>query len=89
MTVIRPVQARHPRPSDHRDEGPRHVRAEGTNSHKSTNYARAYADEVVTQEKAKRNAWQKLVDDGVKPLDAQKKYIALVKSLKEKYGYSG
>ncbi|KAG9526191.1 hypothetical protein KCU77_g5915, partial [Aureobasidium melanogenum] len=39
--------------------------------------------------KAKRNAWQKLVDEGVTPEDAQKKYVALVESLKKKHGYSG
>ncbi|THY53423.1 hypothetical protein D6C90_03176 [Aureobasidium pullulans] len=39
--------------------------------------------------KAKRNAWQKLVDEGVSPSDAQKKYVALVESLKKKHGYTG
>ncbi|CAM1511532.1 Fc.00g090450.m01.CDS01 [Cosmosporella sp. VM-42] len=37
--------------------------------------------------KAKKNAWQKTVDDGVTPELAQEKYVALVESLKEKYGY--
>ena len=41
------------------------------------------------QGKAKRNAWQKLVDEGVSPSDAQKKYVALVESLKTKHGYTG
>ena len=41
------------------------------------------------QEKAKRSAWQKLVDAKVKPVDAQKKYVELVKKLKEKHGYTG
>lgn len=41
------------------------------------------------KEKAKRNAWQKINDEGVKPADAQKRYIALVKKLKEQYGYNG
>ncbi|KAI4842131.1 hypothetical protein E4T44_07492 [Aureobasidium sp. EXF-8845] len=41
------------------------------------------------QGKAKRNAWQKLVDEGVSPSDAQKKYVALVESLKKKHGYTG
>ncbi|GAB7351170.1 hypothetical protein MBLNU459_g1620t1 [Dothideomycetes sp. NU459] len=36
--------------------------------------------------KAKRRAWQKVVDEGVKPADAQKKYVALVNSMKTKYG---
>ncbi|KAI5239587.1 hypothetical protein E4T42_05696 [Aureobasidium subglaciale] len=39
--------------------------------------------------KAKRNAWQKLVDEKVSPEDAQKKYVALVESLKTKHGYTG
>lgn len=43
----------------------------------------------MQQEKAKRRAWQKLVDEGVKWADAQKKYIALVDSLKQKYGFEG
>ncbi|KAK1596371.1 acyl CoA binding protein [Colletotrichum navitas] len=37
--------------------------------------------------KAKQNAWQKVVDDGTTPEQAQEKYVALVNSLKEKYGY--
>ena len=41
------------------------------------------------QEKAKRNAWQKVVDEGVKPVDAQKKYVALVNDLKKKHGFAG
>ena len=32
-------------------------------------------------------AWQKLVDDGVTPEQAQQRYVALVENLKEKYGY--
>ncbi|KAI5200129.1 hypothetical protein E4T39_05904 [Aureobasidium subglaciale] len=39
--------------------------------------------------KAKRNAWQKLVDEKVSPEEAQKKYVALVESLKTKHGYTG
>ncbi|KAK5167059.1 acyl-CoA-binding protein (ACBP)/diazepam binding inhibitor (DBI)/endozepine (EP) [Saxophila tyrrhenica] len=41
------------------------------------------------KEKAKRNAWQKVVDEGVKPADAQKKYVALVNDLKKKHGFTG
>ncbi|KAI4722261.1 hypothetical protein E4T48_01412 [Aureobasidium sp. EXF-10727] len=44
---------------------------------------------LLQQGKAKRNAWQKLVDEGVTPQDAQKKYVALVESLKKKHGYTG
>ncbi|PSK38120.1 hypothetical protein B9Z65_1311 [Elsinoe australis] len=40
-------------------------------------------------EKAKRNAWQKIVDQGVSPQDAQTRYIKLVDELKKKYGYQG
>ncbi|KAK1072391.1 acyl-CoA-binding protein (ACBP)/diazepam binding inhibitor (DBI)/endozepine (EP) [Friedmanniomyces endolithicus] len=40
------------------------------------------------KEKAKRGAWEKLVKDGVTPADAQKKYVALVMSLKAKHGYT-
>lgn len=41
------------------------------------------------QEKAKRSAWQKIVDEGVTPEDAQKRYVTLMASLKDKYGFSG
>lgn len=41
------------------------------------------------QEKAKRGAWQKLVDAKVTPQDAQKRYVTLVNELKDKYGYEG
>ncbi|KEZ41274.1 hypothetical protein SAPIO_CDS7365 [Scedosporium apiospermum] len=37
--------------------------------------------------KAKKNAWQKLVDEGVTTEQAQERYVALVEQLKEKYGY--
>ncbi|KAF7547602.1 hypothetical protein G7046_g8953 [Stylonectria norvegica] len=37
--------------------------------------------------KAKKNAWQKVVDDGATPDLAQEKYIALVERLKEQHGY--
>ena len=39
------------------------------------------------QGKAKKGAWQKLVDEGVTPEQAQERYIALVEKLKETYGY--
>merc|ERR1712093_709598 len=41
------------------------------------------------KEKAKRNAWQKLVDEKVSAEDAQQRYVKLVNDLKEKYGYNG
>ncbi|POR36296.1 Acyl-CoA-binding protein 1 [Tolypocladium paradoxum] len=37
--------------------------------------------------KAKKNAWQKVVDEGVTPEQAQEKYVALVETMKETYGY--
>ncbi|OHX00797.1 acyl binding protein [Colletotrichum incanum] len=37
--------------------------------------------------KAKQSAWQKVVDEGTTPEQAQEKYVALVNSLKDKYGY--
>ncbi|GAB7345099.1 hypothetical protein MBLNU457_3499t1 [Dothideomycetes sp. NU457] len=41
------------------------------------------------KEKAKRAAWQKLVDEKVSPQDAQKRYVHLVESLKKKHGFTG
>ncbi|KAI0841252.1 putative fatty acid binding protein [Hypoxylon sp. FL0890] len=37
--------------------------------------------------KYKYQAWQKLVDEGVTPQDAQERYVKKVEELKEKYGY--
>ncbi|KAJ9653286.1 acyl-CoA-binding protein (ACBP)/diazepam binding inhibitor (DBI)/endozepine (EP) [Neophaeococcomyces mojaviensis] len=37
--------------------------------------------------KAKKKAWQKIVDEGVTPQQAEQKYVALVNELKDKYGY--
>lgn len=37
--------------------------------------------------KAKKRAWQKVVDEGTTPEEAQTKYVALVESLKDKLGY--
>ncbi|KAI1807208.1 acyl-CoA-binding protein [Daldinia bambusicola] len=37
--------------------------------------------------KYKYQAWQKLVDEGVSAADAQERYVKLVETLKEKYGY--
>ena len=39
------------------------------------------------QGKAKKRAWQKVVDEGVTPTAAEEKYVELVESLKSKYGY--
>ncbi|KAF2091989.1 acyl-CoA-binding protein, partial [Saccharata proteae CBS 121410] len=36
--------------------------------------------------KAKQSAWQKEVDAGTSPEEAEKKYVELVNQLKEKYG---
>ena len=43
----------------------------------------------MMQEKAKRSAWSKLVDEKVTAADAQKRYIKLVNGLKEKHGVTG
>ncbi|SPN99613.1 probable acyl-coenzyme A-binding protein (diazepam binding inhibitor) [Cephalotrichum gorgonifer] len=37
--------------------------------------------------KAKKNAWQKIVDEGITAEQAQERYIALVEKLKEAYGF--
>lgn len=37
--------------------------------------------------KAKKRAWQKVVDEGLTKEQAQEKYVKLVEELKEKYGY--
>lgn len=42
---------------------------------------------TAAQGKAKKNAWQKRIDEGVTPDQAQEKYVAFVESLKEKHGY--
>jgi len=39
------------------------------------------------QGKAKKNAWQKVVDEGITPEQAQEKYVALVERMKTTYGY--
>ncbi len=39
------------------------------------------------QGKAKKRAWQKIVDEGVTPEEAQKRYVELVEKLKSAYGY--
>lgn len=37
--------------------------------------------------KAKKRAWQKVVDEGITPEEAQEKYVALVEQLKENLGF--
>lgn len=37
--------------------------------------------------KYKYQAWQKLVDDGVTPEEAQERYVKKVEELKGKYGF--
>ena len=36
--------------------------------------------------KAKLSAWKKLAETGITPAEAQKKYVELVESIKQKYG---
>ncbi|KAF1813328.1 hypothetical protein P152DRAFT_473060 [Eremomyces bilateralis CBS 781.70] len=52
-------------------------------------YDLATAEPVGTfqfEEKAKRRAWQALVDTGISAEDAQKKYVEIVEGFKAKYG---
>lgn len=37
--------------------------------------------------KAKKAAWQKIVDEGVTPEQAQEQYVALIEKLKGEYGF--
>lgn len=37
--------------------------------------------------KAKKKAWQTIVDEGVTPEEAQTKYVELIESMKERYGF--
>ena len=37
--------------------------------------------------KAKKRAWQKIVDEGITSDEAKERYVALVESMKKKYGY--
>lgn len=39
------------------------------------------------QGKAKKQAWKKLVDEGVTPEEAQSRYVELVEKLKSSHGY--
>ncbi len=41
----------------------------------------------ATQGKAKKNAWQKVADEGISAEEAQERYVALVEKMKETYGY--
>lgn len=42
---------------------------------------------VRIQGKAKKNAWQKVVDEGISAETAQERYVALVEQLKAKLGF--
>jgi len=37
--------------------------------------------------KAKKRAWQKIVDEGVTPEQAETKYIELIEAMKKQYGF--
>jgi diazepam-binding inhibitor (GABA receptor modulator, acyl-CoA-binding protein) len=39
------------------------------------------------QGKAKKKAWQKIVDEGITSDEAKERYVVLVEKMKEKYGY--
>ena len=60
-----------------------------TPCHKCRSHIREHELTVPFDEqgKAKKRAWQKVVDEGVTPTSAQLKYVQLVESLKTKYGY--
>ena len=97
VTALRTVQAGYSGPSHRVLRQARHVRPQGNATLLQLRTelpfllrAEQHADTIFyKQGKAKRNAWQKLVDEGVSPSDAQKKYVALVESLKKKHGYTG
>lgn len=42
---------------------------------------------LLWQGKYKYKAWEKLVNDGVTPADAEKRYVELVEEMKQKHGY--
>lgn len=42
---------------------------------------------TVLQGKAKKNAWQKKVDEGLTQEQAKSEYVALVERMKTQYGY--
>jgi len=41
----------------------------------------------VLQGKAKRNAWKKVVDEGISAEESQERYVALVEKLKVTYAF--
>jgi diazepam-binding inhibitor (GABA receptor modulating acyl-CoA-binding protein) len=42
---------------------------------------------IYVQGKAKKRAWQKVVDEGITKEQAQERYVELVEKLKTTYGY--
>jgi diazepam-binding inhibitor (GABA receptor modulating acyl-CoA-binding protein) len=42
---------------------------------------------IGLQGKAKRRAWEKVVDEGITHEQAKEQYVTLVEELKTKYGY--
>ncbi len=52
-----------------------------------TNEERCANVSAKTQGKAKKNAWQKVVDEGISADAAQERYVALVEQLKAKHGF--
>lgn len=40
-----------------------------------------------TQGKAKYAAWKKVADEGISSEEAQKRYVAFIETMKEKYGF--
>ncbi|KYK59348.1 acyl CoA binding protein [Drechmeria coniospora] len=50
-------------------------------------YKVAIGEDISTAGKAKKGAWQKIVDEGITAEQAQERYVALVEKMKETYGY--
>ncbi|EGX92700.1 Acyl-CoA-binding protein, ACBP [Cordyceps militaris CM01] len=75
----------YPSPPPSRDPPPRrHPRGDMYNGWRS-----AARDLVFNIDggKAKKNAWQKIVDEGISAETAQERYVALVEQLKAKHGF--
>ncbi|OAA40765.1 Acyl-CoA-binding protein, ACBP [Beauveria brongniartii RCEF 3172] len=71
---------------------PRHVRHEGKSHYPSHSPPRGPGSATASmmqniRGKAKKNAWQKVVDEGISAETAQERYVALVEQLKVKYGF--
>ncbi|KAK8145990.1 hypothetical protein G3M48_003748 [Beauveria asiatica] len=50
-------------------------------------YTGSWGQSLRASGKAKKNAWQKVVDEGISAETAQERYVALVEQLKAKHGF--